>query len=413
MITPSSAVSTIFISMTESSKTRITGTGSQPLYVGDKSVWVETGWASAANKNLSLDLDERTELSYIAQTNTGDTLRLVKWKMWLRQVWSIGRTEMKNLTVLTKEGDIVMLEQTNPVFSIAYAIQWDITISTSIWDYLLKAWNRIMLSATELSNPGLQIDTQVGTINDDIMNNAIFVRNNWKELLNSLVWIKVNTGTTETDTGSISPPSEISFLEPIDWSLSTKTSIQIRWNINSKEIKKITLNDKEATISPVNDTFTFVDFPIIAEVNNIVYKAYNTDGKEVTKGVITVYWSKQSIQNINKLISNNSPISSKDFSIISPSTNPFFTTDRFMKVQWVVPKDKVSYILVNDYRLQKYIAWNTSWYYFANMDTDTMRDGINSYKIEFYWIKNDLLYTQLFTIIKESKHATISGESSR
>ena len=84
-----------------------------------------------------------------------------------------------------------------------------------------------------------------------------------------------------------------------------------------------------------------------------------------------------------------------------------------MKVQWVVPKDKVSYILVNDYRLQKYIAWNTSWYYFANMDTDTMRDGINSYKIEFYWIKNDLLYTQLFTIIKESKHATISGESSR
>lgn len=413
MITPSSAVSTIFISMTESSKTRITGTGSQPLYVGDKSVWVETGWASAANKNLSLDLDERTELSYIAQTNTGDTLRLVKWKMWLRQVWSIGRTEMKNLTVLTKEGDIVMLEQTNPVFSIAYAIQWDITISTSIWDYLLKAWNRIMLSATELSNPGLQLDTQVGTINDDIMNNAIFVRNNWKELLNSLVWIKVNTGTTETDTGAISPPSEISFLEPIDGSLSTKTSIQIRWNINSKEIKKITLNDKEATISPVNDTFTFVDFPIIAEVNNIVYKAYNTDGKEVTKGVITVYWSKQSIQNINKLISNNSPISSKDFSIISPSTNPFFTTDRFMKVQWVVPKDKVSYILVNDYRLQKYIAWNTSWYYFANMDTDTMRDGINSYKIEFYWIKNDLLYTQLFTIIKESKHATISGESSR
>lgn len=306
-----------------------------------------------------------------------------------------------------------MLEQTNPVFSIAYAIQWDITISTSIWDYLLKAWNRIMLSATELSNPGLQLDTQVGTINDDIMNNAIFVRNNWKELLNSLVWIKVNTGTTETDTGAISPPSEISFLEPIDGSLSTKTSIQIRWNINSKEIKKITLNDKEATISPVNDTFTFVDFPIIAEVNNIVYKAYNTDGKEVTKGVITVYWSKQSIQNINKLISNNSPISSKDFSIISPSTNPFFTTDRFMKVQWVVPKDKVSYILVNDYRLQKYIAWNTSWYYFANMDTDTMRDGINSYKIEFYWIKNDLLYTQLFTIIKESKHATISGESSR
>ena len=42
-----------------------------------------------------------------------------------------------------------------------------------------------------------------------------------------------------------------------------------------------------------------------------------------------------------------------------------------------------------------------------------MRDGINLYKIEFYGTKNDLLYTQLFTIIKESKNATLSGESSR
>jgi hypothetical protein len=57
-----------------------------------------------------------------------------------------------------------------------------------------------MLSATELSNPGLQLDTQVGSINEDIMNNALFIKNNGKALLNSLIAVKANTGSIETST---------------------------------------------------------------------------------------------------------------------------------------------------------------------------------------------------------------------
>jgi hypothetical protein len=43
MVSPQSTDSTVFISMTASSKNRITGTGAQPLYVGDTSISVETG----------------------------------------------------------------------------------------------------------------------------------------------------------------------------------------------------------------------------------------------------------------------------------------------------------------------------------------------------------------------------------
>jgi hypothetical protein len=156
-----------------------------------------------------------------------------------------------------------------------------------------------------------------------------------------------------------------------------------------------------------------MDFPITAETNNIVYKVYNSEGKQIEKWVITIFGSKQAMQSANKLISNNSPISSKDFQITYPTSNPFVTTDRLIKVQWLVPKDTVSYIMVNDYRLQKYNAWGTSWLYYANIDNDTMREGINLYTIRFYGPKNDVLYTQLFTIIKESKNVTLSGESSR
>jgi len=46
---------------------------------------------------------------------------------------------------------------------------------------------------------------------------------------------------------------------------------------------------------------------------------------------------------------------------------------------------------------------STAWYYYANTQNDTMKDGINLYNIKFYGADNTLLYTQLFTIVKESK----------
>jgi hypothetical protein len=69
--------------------------------------------------------------------------------------------------------------------------------------------------------------------------------------------------------------------------------------------------------------------------------------------------------------------------------------------------------MINDYKLQKYIPNSTNWYYFANIVSGTMQNGINLYTIKFYAADDKLLYTQLFTIIKESKNATLSGEASR
>jgi hypothetical protein len=415
MVTPETPASTVFISMTDSSKSRIAWTGSQQFYVGDSSVSVENGWATTKNSNISIDMDEKTEFTYISNSGTGDTFKLIKWKLWMNQSSLLSRAEMKNLSVILPAWTIVMLEQTNPVFSTVYVFQWDAKIITSIGEYTLKAGNRIMLSATELSNPGTQLSSQVWNIDEGITNNPLFIKNNGKILLSGLNGtsnISLATGSTIGSWNNIET-QPLTFLEPIDGSISTKSALSIRWTINSKEIKRITLNDQEALISPVNSTFTFTNFPITSEVNNIVYKAYTADGTQLVKWVITVFWSKEAIQSTNKLLSNNSPISSKDFRIISPTNNPFVTTDRFIKVQWAVPKDTVSHIIVNDYRLQKFITWSTSWYYFANMDNDTLRDGINLYKIEFFGTKNELLYTQLFTIIKESKHVTLSGESSR
>ena len=40
-----------------------------------------------------------------------------------------------------------------------------------------------------------------------------------------------------------------------------------------------------------------------------------------------------------------------------------------------------------------------------------MKEGINLYTIRFYGKDNSLVYTQVFTIVKETKNATVSGEN--
>lgn len=413
LISPETTASTIFISMTESSKNRLTGTGGQPLYVWDKSVSVETGGARAKNANISMDLDERTELSYVSTSSTWDIISMSKWRVWIEQTANSGLIKMKNLSVITKTWDIIIVEQNNQIYSTVYALRWDVTISTSVWDHTLKSGNRIMVSASDLANPWLQLTGLTGVIDESITLTPLFSRNNGKSLLlKPIDSLSGSTGTLD-NTGAISDNSFITITDPADGFLSNKPTVSINGTINSKDIKRITFNDKDAVISPVEETFRFADFPITLEINNVVYKVYSSEWKEIQKWVITIFGSKQMIQSNSKLIANNSPISSKDFQIVNPDANPFVTTDRNIKVQWIVPKDKVSYIIVNDYRLQKYIAGSTNWYYFANMDTETLKDGINLYTIKFFGINDELLYTQLFTIIKESKNVTLSGESSR
>jgi hypothetical protein len=414
MVSPLTSSSTVFIAMTESSKNRITGTGGQALYVWDRSIAVETGWAIATNNDADLDLDERTEMTYVSHTSTGDTLKLTKWRIWIKQTSNSTTTETKNIVVTTDPGSIAIIEQNNQIYSSVYAIAWESRIRTSVWEYILKAGTRIMISASDLANPGIQLSSLVGDIDESISTNPLFVRNNGRDILNQLSKNISSTGTTATSTGTMTIPSQsISIIEPLEWSIATKSTIAIRWSIGSKDIIRITLNDIDSVVSPVNSTFTFSGFALSQEINNIVYKAYDATGKQVEKWVWTIYGSKQALQNVTRLIPNTSPISSKEFQIVSPGTNPYVMTDTAIKVQWTVPKDTVSYIMINDYKLQKYIPNSTNWYYFANIVSGTMQNGINLYTIKFYAADDKLLYTQLFTIIKESKNATLSGEASR
>lgn len=75
----------------------------------------------------------------------------------------------------------------------------------------------------------------------------------------------------------------------------------------------------------------------------------------------------------NTIVPENFP-NLKDFVITAPASNPYATTESYVKVQGVVPKNSVKYITVNDYRLQKFVPNSTSWYYHANASIGTIKE---------------------------------------
>ena len=99
------------------------------------------------------------------------------------------------------------------------------------------------------------------------------------------------------------------------------------------------------------------------------------------------------------------PLSDKDFRIVAPTDNPYKTSDNVVRIEGRVNKDTVKYITINDFRLTKFVSMGTYWYYFANKDFGTMNDGINLYTIKYYGPNDELLFTNLFTIVKESTPA--------
>lgn len=111
------------------------------------------------------------------------------------------------------------------------------------------------------------------------------------------------------------------------------------------------------------------------------------------------------VSKANTIIPENFP-NLKDFIITAPATNPYATTEPYVRVQGSIPRNTVQYITVNNFRLTKFVPNSTSWFYHANASIGTIKEGTNLYHIKFYDANDKLIHTQIFTIIKDSKNAT-------
>ena len=406
--------SSVYISMTSASKNRITS--DQKLYATDKSVSVELWNAIAKNDEMLIDLDKWSELGYSSSSASGNVVSLSKWRAWIQDITKSLQVELKNYTVLASIGSIILVEQNWP-YSYTYVLAGSVEIDTPIGKKTIPTWSMVSLLNSDFTNPNTDISEWIRPIEWSIIEYPLFTRNNWADLL-TISGIPTLSGSldnnTENSAWELIPQSWERYIEVTDPKpgiLSKSNTITVMGKLLSTEVKRVTINNVDATVSPVNETFVLQDITITGEIFDIVYKAYDSNNSLLESNVLTVFGPKWvSAQATSPLVPETFPVSAKDFKITYPAGNPYSTTETFIKVQWVLPKNTVDYIVVNDYRLQKYIPKSGTWYYFANMATGTMKEWLNLYTIKFYRADGTLLYTQPFTIIKESKNATVSGE---
>ena len=405
--------SEVFIKTANNASKQISET--EKFYTTDTSLSISSGFAHISSKYIDGYLDTSTELSYKNHTTGGEKIDFTRWRLWIESHGNNTLT-MKNIEVVVKDGDIIMLEQPNQIFSTLYVLRGNVSISAGWINSQITSGKKIMVSKSDLANPWITLDKLTGTIDDSLKQNPLFILRNGSALLDSQNTTKVSTnsgGTTiwKNTSGSLLDAGMKKYIEitsPIDQSEITKTSIDVFGKILSSDVKRVTLNDIDAIVSPVDESFSLKWIVITNDIINIVYKVYSRESNLLERWVLTLY-PKNRQSGVEKLTPNNFPINDKDYRVLSPTDNPYITTDTSVTVSGIVPKNTVQYILVNNYRLKKFVPYSSSWYYYANMDYDTMKDGINLYEIWFYGTNNQLLSTQLFTVVKEGKRA-ISGE---
>ena len=399
----------------------IESNGSKKHMDSDFSFTDETSTVSIVNGSVEMKnplfsgyADKATEVGY-KKESPGDVLDILRGRIWIESMGNM-QVRLKNFNLSLEERDIVFVEQ-NQVYSTLYVFRGDVAIQANTLNYTLSAGKRIMVAHSDILNPNLSLESLSGPIDDAIKQNPFFIARNGDALLNNLsgtgsITLSGNTLSGNLIGSGIIQPKNgpfIQIISPEDGSQVSTSSVKVSGKILSNEVKKVTINEISSVVSPVDMSFEVTLTPT-ESVANLVYKAYAGDNTLLERGVITLYMKNIKI-GTERLSPNTFPINDRDYKIISPAENPYKTTDSSVTVRWVVPKDMVKFIMVNNFRLKQYKSYSTNWQYFANMSYDTMKDGINLYKIEFYGTNDEVLSTQLFTIVKESKSAgVVSGE---
>lgn len=404
--------SEVFIKTWNNSSKQLSET--EKLFISDSSLSISSGFAHISSQYIDGYLDKSTELSYKNRTTEGEDIEFTRGRLWVESHGN-NLLIMKNIEIRVKDGDIVMLEQPNQIFSTLYVLKGSIAISAWWIQSQIESGKKIMVSKSDLANPWVTLDKLTGSIDDSLRQNPLFILRNGPSLLAASTASPLSGSGDSTipgaNSGSVivgATKKYIEILSPMDQSELTKSTFDVVGKILSSEVKRVTLDDIDAIVSPVDQSFTLKWLSVTTDIINLVYKVYGQDSTLLERGVLTLY-PKNRQSWVDKLTPNNFPINDKDYRITSPSDNPFITTERSITVSGVVPKSIVQYILVNNYRLKKFVPYSSTWYYFANMDYDTMKDGINLYEIKFYGANNELLSTQLYTIVRESKR-WVSGE---
>lgn len=288
------------VSITPASGSKKTLSATDKFYTTDSLLKIEAGSATGSIRNSFIDFDESSEVTYSVATSAenqspNDTITLKRGRLWVNSRSSNLFVKLDNLTAKIPSGSVAILEQMNVVHSVVYAISGDIEIITDVGQQTIKAGEKIVIMPSDVKNSQTKLSELVGPIDSLVETMKIFTRNDGKTLL-EMAMKDAHTDEALTQTGetlsasgatqtgtTLSQSKYIAFTQPLDGATIKTATTTIIGTLLSTDVVRVTLNDVDTAVSPVNENFTMENFKLSAGINNIVYKVYDVNNTELEK----------------------------------------------------------------------------------------------------------------------------------
>lgn len=379
--------------------------GETSLYKSEKVQVVSDGVALSGPLG-KFNLNRLWELKY----NENGGLTLYSSDLWAQASKDMS-VEMRYAKLTLYANAVVNMSQ-NEVASTIYVLSGTAEVQNLVGiSTVLQKGDKIVIMRNNANDKNTDISLSKETIDDYIKNDDWFVKNNGTFYLEQSQSEELS-GSWESlsQTGSVSQGTSslwISFDGIYDGGQVTENATDIKGSIADDSIVTIEINGKNAQINTTDHTFSLGGVNTSGKVNDIVYKLYDSQSNLVNKWVLTLYNAQASGTASNTSSSNlaqveNYPISSSPlYQITNPKQNPITTEENVVRIEGTVPARTVKKIIINDFQLQKFIAYSSYWQYFANSDFGNLKPGVNIYNIKFYGESDNLLYETNFTIIKQ------------
>ncbi len=204
------------------------------------------------------------------------------------------------------------------------------------------------------------------------------------------------------------------------------SQIDITGNVLSQDVWIITINGETVDIS--NDrSFVLSGLNVNQKVNDLIIKIYDGSRSILEKNVVTVYnssssssvnssttWASTSVSTQNNSVTNSQwvttyEVDGTDFGFTQPSvTGKFSTTASEITIRWITTAEWISKVEVNGFKLASFNG--STWRYHAFERFETLEEGTNQYKVDYFGEGWNIVYTDYYTIVK--KAATPAGSSS-
>lgn len=397
-------------------------------YSGGKKTKIENGWADIyPGEKLSLSNAGSAKMT-ISPENTIHLNKLGSMLYESENTFSLYGADafvktslpsifhLRYMTVdVMGENQVFNLTQ-NEVASTIYVLNGSVEVkNTAGVGIIVAKWEKLSILKNDANKKDVDLNGEKELIDDYIKTDEWYVLNAWDTYLNTVETTATGTisGTwTETLTGSVALAGSVVAFDILDESDSDKEFIDISGKLLDTFAYKVEINGQTADVNSADRTFLAKGVKLTGRVNDIVYRVFDEGNKLLDKWVITVYYSKgisptetpASLAGVENYSLSKSPL----YTIISPKSNPYITTENNVRIEGAVPARTVEKIVINDFQLQKFPKYGTYWYYFANEEFGNLKEGLNIYKIQYFGADNKIIFENTFTIVKEAPKAVVT-----